>query len=87
MKRASEKSLEIRGVIRKSCELFLAANTRTHLDGVESLGRFLEREVMQTEESGAAGHKKCRDMMDALDIDDMNLIDRAYIDMLEGRNS
>lgn len=82
MKRVLETSLGIRGVIRKTRELFLAANTRIHLDDVESLGRFIELEVMLAGESEATGHKKCREMMHALGIDETDLVDCAYIDML-----
>ena len=84
MKRVLQMSLGIRGVIRKTRELFLASNTRIHIDDVESLGRFIELEVMLAGESEAAGHKKCREMMHALGIDEAALIDCAYIDMLEG---
>lgn len=84
MKRVLEMSLGIRGVIRKRRELFLASNTRIHLDDVESLGWFIEIEVMLAGESEAAGHKKCREMMRALGIDEADLIDCAYIDMLKG---
>lgn len=84
MKRVLEMSLGIRGVIRKTRELFLAANTRIHIDDVESLGRFIELEVMLTGESEAAGHKKCRKIMCALGIDDADLVNCAYIDMVEG---
>jgi adenylate cyclase class IV len=53
-----------------------------HLDRVESLGHFLELEVVLTEgESAAAGAKEARALMTALGIADDQLIDGAYVDL------
>jgi predicted adenylyl cyclase CyaB len=70
--------------VRKERELFLAADTRIHLDEVESLGHFLELEVMLSGGDEAAGRARCSELMRALGVNDADLIDRAYIDMLEG---
>jgi adenylate cyclase class IV len=80
-----EESLGIRGVVRKTRELFIAGDTRVHIDDVESLGRFLELEVMLSDGGEAAGRTRCRELMDSLGVDDADLVDRAYIDMLEGQ--
>jgi predicted adenylyl cyclase CyaB len=84
LKRVLENSLGIRGVVRKKRELFLAADTRIHIDEVESLGHFLELEVMLSGGDEAAGRARCGELMRALGVDDADLVDRAYIDMLDG---
>jgi len=80
-----EESLGIRGVVRKTRELFMAGDTRIHIDDVESLGRFLELEVVLSGGGEAAGRARCREIMETLGVDDADLVGRAYIDMLEGR--
>jgi predicted adenylyl cyclase CyaB len=71
------------GRVRKHRTLYLVGRTRVHLDRVESLGHFLELEVVLTEgESAAAGAKEARALMTALGIADDQLIDGAYVDLL-----
>jgi adenylate cyclase class IV len=84
LKAVLEESLGTRGVVRKTRELFIAGDTRIHIDDVESLGRFLELEVAVTGGGEAAGRTRCRELMKLLGVDDSDLMDLAYIDMLEG---
>jgi predicted adenylyl cyclase CyaB len=85
LKQVLDGSLGVRGVVRKRRELYLARDTRIHLDEVESLGQFLELEVLMTGQAEAAGLARCRELMQALGVDEADLMDRAYIDMLEER--
>ncbi len=77
--------LGVRGVVRKRRSLYWSGNTRIHLDEVEGLGSFLELEVMlgpgQTVEEGQA---IARDLMGRLGIRESDLIEGAYMDLLEG---
>lgn len=57
------------GHVRKRRTLFLIGRTRVHLDIVESLGHFLELEVVLREGETA---------------EPSQLIDRAYVDLLSG---
>ena len=78
--------LGIRGVVRKERELFLAGDTRIHVDDVEGLGLFLELEVaLPGEDRREAVRRRCRELMDALGVGDEDLVDRAYIDLLIAR--
>jgi adenylate cyclase class IV len=78
--------LGVRGVVSKEREMFLAQDTRIHLDDVASLGRFVELEVMLSGEIELErGRKRCRELMEALGVADGDLVERAYIDMLEER--
>jgi predicted adenylyl cyclase CyaB len=76
--------LGVRGVVRKQRALYWVGHTRVHLDEVEGLGSFLELEVMlgpgQTAEEGQA---IARDLMGRLGIQECDLIEGAYMDLLE----
>lgn len=77
-------ALGIMGVVRKTRKLYLYGQTRIHLDDVEGLGHFLELEVMlqdnQTNEDGSA---IAEDMMRQLHIGRQDLVDVAYIDLMQ----
>ena len=80
------KLAKIRGRVVKSRELFLIGRTRVHLDEVESLGSFVELEVVLTDgEPIEAGTREADDLMDRLGIVRDALIREAYIDLLERR--
>lgn len=74
----------VRGVVRKIRYLYLVGQTRVHLDEVEGLGQFMELEVvMRPEQSDAQGEEIAQDLMDKLGISPDDLIDVAYMDLLE----
>ena len=74
----------VRGVVRKVRYLYLAGQTRIHLDEVEGLGQFMELEVvMRPEQSTVEGEAIAQDLMDRLGIRSEDLIDVAYMDLLE----
>lgn len=76
----------VRGVVKKVRYLYLAGQTRIHLDEVVGLGQFMELEVVLGEaQSEAEGEQIARDLMDKLEILPDDLIDVAYMDMLEAR--
>ena len=74
----------VRGVVSKVRYLYMVGQTRIHLDDVAGLGIFMELEVVlrpdQTDEQGQA---IAEDLMRKLDIQAVDLIDGAYMDMLE----
>jgi len=79
-----EKAYGIRGVIRKTRYLYLAGQTRIHLDDVQNLGQFVELEVvLQPGQADAEGQAIATQLMQALGIGETDLIDAAYIDMVE----
>jgi predicted adenylyl cyclase CyaB len=74
-----------RGTVRKQRELWIVECTRIHLDQVEGLGAFLELEVMlQPGEPAGRGQRIAREWMERLGVKDADLIEAAYIDLLEG---
>jgi predicted adenylyl cyclase CyaB len=79
-----ENSLGIRGVVKKRRLLYLVGNTRIHLDEVERLGSFLELEIILSQ---GEDEKCCRaianEIMEKLDIKEKDLVDKAYIELLE----
>ena len=85
LKATLSASLGIRGVVRKQRSLYQVGQTRIHLDEVEGLGTFLELEVVlnpgQSEEKGAT---IAAELMAQLGIPESDLLEVAYIDLLEG---
>jgi predicted adenylyl cyclase CyaB len=72
------------GRVRKIRTLFLVGRTRIHLDRVEDLGEFLELEVVLAEgESTETGEAVAKDLMDKLGILPDQLIEGAYVDLLQ----
>ena len=72
------------GRVLKRRTLYLAGRTRLHLDRVEDLGDFLELEVvMADDEPTEAGVALAHDLLAKLGISPSQLIDRAYVDLLE----
>ncbi|MBS1271160.1 MAG: hypothetical protein MAGBODY4_00289 [Candidatus Marinimicrobia bacterium] len=77
-------SLGIRGVVEKTRRLYRIGQTRMHLDHVKSLGDFLELEVMlEPGQSTEEGQTVAEKIMDQLKIRKEDLVDAAYIDLLE----
>jgi predicted adenylyl cyclase CyaB len=84
LKRVLELAYGIRGIVRKTRYLYLVDQTRVHLDDVEGLGQFMELEVvMREEQSDAEGQAIAEDLMVALGVERHNLLESAYMDLLE----
>jgi predicted adenylyl cyclase CyaB len=76
----------VRGSVKKTRYLYLSGQTRIHLDDVEDLGKFMELEVvLKPDQSDAEGQAIAQQLMHALGIDEADLIDSAYMDLLEKR--
>ncbi len=79
-------ALETRGVVRKRRWLYWSGNTRIHLDEVEGLGSFMELEVMlQAGQNAEEGQRIAAKLMADLGISSGDLVEGAYIDLLETR--
>jgi adenylate cyclase class IV len=64
----------------------MVGNTRIHLDEVEGLGSFLELEVvLGPGESMEAGVATATGLVTELGIQESDLIQTAYIDLLESK--
>jgi predicted adenylyl cyclase CyaB len=73
----------IRNIVRKTRQLYWVGRTRIHIDEVESLGHFLELEVVLTDtEAPAAGVREARELMQQLGVADAQLVSEAYVDLL-----
>lgn len=79
-----EATLGIRGVVRKRRTLYWVGPTRVHLDQVEGLGAFVELEVvLDTTQRMGHGVAVADDLMVKLGISRADLVQQAYIDLLE----
>ena len=74
------------GRVMKERMLFLVGNTRVHLDRVKGLGQFVELEVvLKGKERVESGIETAQRLMKHLGISNDALIDKAYVDLLNGR--
>ena len=74
----------VRGEVVKRRHLLEIGRTRVHVDDVEGLGRFVELEVVLAEdEAVAAGIAEAESLMRALGIARRDLVESAYIDLIE----
>lgn len=77
-------ALGVRGVVKKIRYLYLAGQTRIHLDDVEGLGHFMELEVvMHPGQSDMEGQAVAEELMNKLGITPGDLLNGAYMDMIE----
>lgn len=84
LERVLATGLGVRGVVRKRRRVYVVDNTRIHLDEVEGLGQFVELEVMLQEgEADAAGHAILHHWLARLGIDQRDVLDTAYVDLVE----
>jgi predicted adenylyl cyclase CyaB len=84
LKAALTAALGVRGVVRKTRYLYTTGQTRIHLDRVESLGDFMELEVvLRTGQTDAEGQAIARKLMERLEVREADLIEGAYMDLLE----
>jgi predicted adenylyl cyclase CyaB len=74
----------VRGIVRKTRYLYIVGQTRIHLDDVEGLGQFIELEVVMREgQTDAEGAAIAGELMESLGVDGSDLLQGAYMDMLE----
>jgi predicted adenylyl cyclase CyaB len=88
LKEVLSASYGIRGVVRKNRFLYFLGNTRLHLDQVESLGDFIELEVvLEKSKNEEEGIEKAKQIMAKLEINEKDLITKAYIDIQEEKKN
>ncbi len=72
-------------VVDKRRDVWLLDNVRIHLDDVQDLGAFLEFEAVCEDEEVSAEYEKLHTLMDALGIEQQDLIEGSYSDLLLDR--
>lgn len=81
-----ERAYGLRGIVEKKRLLYMSGRTRIHLDRVTGLGDFMELEVvMGPEDTDEQGQAIASELMRKLEIDKGDLLEAAYIDLLEKR--
>jgi len=74
------------GRVIKQRTLFMVGQTRLHLDRVKGLGDYLEFEVVLADnETPEQGIAIAEDLLEKLHIDRQELIDQAYVDLLNAK--
>jgi predicted adenylyl cyclase CyaB len=83
LKQILVQAFGVLGVVTKVRYLYLAGQTRIHLDDVQGLGKFMELEVvLRPGQSDTEGQAIANDLMDKLGIQQADLIEGAYMDLL-----
>lgn len=78
-----ERAHGVTRVVEKTRTLYLAGQTRIHLDEVVGLGSFVELEVvLQDGQAESEGHRIAAELMASLGIAASDLLTSAYADML-----
>ncbi|OVE81591.1 hypothetical protein BVY03_03040 [bacterium K02(2017)] len=84
LKECLNLSYGIKGIIKKTRRLYFNDQTRIHLDKVEGLGDFIELEVvLEANQTFDFGESIAQELMQKLKIKPDQLIDCAYIDLLQ----
>lgn len=79
-----KRACGVMSTVSKRRTLISCGRTRVHFDEVESLGNFIELEVvLRDDENLADGQHEAQSLMQQLGIEQTDLIDVAYVDMLE----
>ncbi|XP_050359770.1 uncharacterized protein LOC126779658 [Nymphalis io] len=79
-----KKCLGIRGKVVKERRLYMVDQTRIHIDKVDNLGNFMELEVvLRPEQTLEDGQAIAKDLQSKLCVKDEDLIDCAYVDLLD----
>jgi adenylate cyclase class IV len=78
------KALGVRGIVKKTRHLYLVGQTRIHMDEVDGLGEFIELEVVMAEgQNDAEGQAIAESLMRELGIREDDLVEGAYMDLLD----
>ena len=79
-----ERTVGVRGVVRKRRQLFLVGQTRVHVDEVNDLGKFVELEVvLDDEQTLQEGQVIADELIATLGVLPESFISCAYIDLLD----
>lgn len=84
LKSVLEKAYGVRFIVKKVRSLYMLGRTRLHFDAVEGLGDFIELEVVLDDgDSVENGIAEAESLMRQLNIQADDLVDVAYVDLLE----
>ena len=84
LRQTLELAYGVSGQVTKKRTLYLVGRTRVHLDVVAGLGEFVELEVvLKDADSLTDGEAEATELMNQLEIKPVDLIDCAYVDLLE----
>ena len=79
-------SMGIKVIVKKIREIYYIRNVKFHIDSIEGLGSFVEIEAgnMLADLSPEELRAQCEDYMEKFNINETDLVDMSYSDMLMG---
>jgi predicted adenylyl cyclase CyaB len=92
LKSILQQAYGVRHVVKKVRSLYMSGRTRLHFDTVENLGDFIELEVVLDQHRSAEFAQtealaEAQELMQQLNIQKSDLVDVAYVDLLEKQNA
>jgi len=87
LKAALEAALDVDVVVKKTREIYFVDNVKFQLDDVDGLGKFVEIEAIDRDGSTGTDRleEQCRTYMGVFPIDDDDLVDVSYSDLVRQR--
>ena len=84
LKTILENAVGIKVIVKKKREIYFIENVKFHLDELENLGSFVEIEAGNKDHDIPIEklHEQCRYYLSAFGIEEEDLVDRSYSDML-----
>ncbi len=78
------RSIGIKAIVKKKREIYYIENVKVHIDEVPGLGNFVEIEAGNVNNNLSREQllEQCNYYMKALKIEDADLLDRSYSDMI-----
>ncbi|XP_025088077.1 uncharacterized protein LOC112560429 isoform X2 [Pomacea canaliculata] len=77
------RALGLQGTVKKDRWLYIVGQTRVHVDQVHGLGDFMELEVMLKDgQTAKEGLLIAKDLMEKLGVQENDLLDCAYMDLI-----
>lgn len=87
LREALTNAIGVRAIVRKKRIVYLCGQTRIHFDQVEDLGEYIELEVvMKDNQHFTDGVAIAQALMLKLGIEDADLVDKAYVDLVPSIN-
>jgi len=86
LKNILKSAYGIRNTVVKTRHLYMSGRTRIHFDKVDLLGEYIELEVVLSDSDRLTdGEKEAQKLMEQLGIKDNQLIEVAYVDLLDSQ--
>lgn len=87
LKKILAKALGVQIIVDKKREIYRIDNIKFHIDDVKELGTFVEIEAIDNNGTHSTEqlHQQCQHYLELLEIEEQNLVDVSYSDLMARR--